>query len=75
VQVSSVPDRSASDFSGLTKRVGISRHIEVQDFTPVVTDDKKAVENTKRVQQLREAWAYVSVGTVKKSIAAMAPLT
>jgi hypothetical protein len=25
------------------KRMGISRHIEVQDLTPVVADDEKAV--------------------------------
>ena len=28
--------------------MGISRHIEVQDLTPVVADDEKAVQNTKR---------------------------
>jgi hypothetical protein len=27
--------------------IGISRHIEVQDLTPVVADDEKAIENTK----------------------------
>src|SRR5438128_9554027 len=27
--------------------MGISRHIEVQDLTPVVADDDKAVQNTK----------------------------
>src|SRR5256885_13298953 len=27
--------------------MGISRHIEVQDLTPVVADDEKAVQNTK----------------------------
>src|SRR5258708_15270976 len=30
------------------KCIGISRHIEVQDLTPVVADDEKAVQNTKR---------------------------
>lgn len=30
------------------KRLGISRHIEMQDLTPVVADDEKAVQNTKR---------------------------
>lgn len=30
------------------KRIGISRHIEVQDLTSVVADDEKAVQNTKR---------------------------
>jgi hypothetical protein len=30
------------------KSIGISRHIEVQDLTPVVADDEKAVQNTKR---------------------------
>src|SRR5215469_4087064 len=30
------------------KRMGISRHIAMQDLTPVVADDKKAVQNTKR---------------------------
>jgi hypothetical protein len=29
------------------KRMGISRHIEVQDLTPVVADDEKAVQNSK----------------------------
>jgi len=29
------------------KRIGISRHIEVQDLTPVVAGDEKAVQNTK----------------------------
>jgi hypothetical protein len=29
------------------KRIGISRHIEMQDLTPVVADDEKAVQNTK----------------------------
>ena len=28
--------------------MGISRHIEMQDLTPVVADDEKAVQNTKR---------------------------
>jgi hypothetical protein len=28
--------------------IGISCHIEVQDLTPVVANDKKAVQNTKR---------------------------
>jgi len=28
--------------------MGNSRHIEVQDLTPVVADDEKAVQNTKR---------------------------
>ncbi len=28
--------------------IGISRHIEVQDLTPVVTNDEKAIQNTKR---------------------------
>jgi len=36
-------------------------HIEMQDLTPVVADEEKAVQNTKR-----------EIGTVKKSIAAMA---
>jgi hypothetical protein len=27
-------------------RIGISRHIEMQDLTPVVADDEKAVQNT-----------------------------
>jgi hypothetical protein len=30
------------------KSMGISRDIEMQDLTPVVTDDEKAVQNTKR---------------------------
>ena len=30
------------------KRTGISRHIEVQDLTPVMADNEKAVQNTKR---------------------------
>jgi hypothetical protein len=30
------------------KSIGISRHIEVQDLTPVVAEDEKAVQNTKR---------------------------
>jgi hypothetical protein len=30
------------------KEHGISRHIEMQDLTPVVADDEKAVQNTKR---------------------------
>ena len=30
------------------KRIGISRHIEMQDLTPVVADDEKAIQNTKR---------------------------
>jgi hypothetical protein len=29
------------------KSIGISRHIEMQDLTPVVADDEKAVQNTK----------------------------
>jgi hypothetical protein len=29
------------------KRMGISRHIEMQDLTPVVADDEKATQNTK----------------------------
>jgi hypothetical protein len=28
--------------------MGISRHIEMQDLPPVVADDEKAVQNTKR---------------------------
>jgi hypothetical protein len=28
--------------------IGISRHIEVQDLAPVVADDEKAIQNTKR---------------------------
>jgi hypothetical protein len=28
--------------------MGISRHIEMQDLTPVVADDEKAVQHTKR---------------------------
>jgi len=28
--------------------MGISRHIEMQDLTPVVADNEKAVQNTKR---------------------------
>jgi len=28
--------------------MGISRHMEVQDLTPVVPDDEKTVQNTKR---------------------------
>ena len=28
--------------------MGISRHIAMQDLTPVVADDEKAVQNTKR---------------------------
>jgi hypothetical protein len=39
--------------------VGILGHIEVQDLTPVVADHEKGIPN-------------VSVGTVKKSIAAIA---
>jgi hypothetical protein len=31
--------------------MGISRHIEMQDLTPVVADYEKAVQNTKR-----ESW-------------------
>ena len=30
------------------KRMGISRHIAMQDLAPVVADDEKAVQNTKR---------------------------
>jgi hypothetical protein len=30
------------------KCIGISRHIEMQDLSPVVADDEKAVQNTKR---------------------------
>src|SRR4029077_19324974 len=30
------------------KCIGISRHIEMQDLRPVVADDEKAVQNTKR---------------------------
>ena len=30
------------------KSSGISRHIEVQDLSPVTADDEKAVQNTKR---------------------------
>ena len=30
------------------KSIRISRHIEVQDLTPVVADDEKTVQNTKR---------------------------
>ena len=30
------------------KCIGISRHIEVQDLTPLVADHKKAIQNTKR---------------------------
>ena len=30
------------------KSMGISRHIEVQDLTPVVADDEKAVQHTKK---------------------------
>ncbi len=30
------------------KSIGISRYIEVQDLTPVVTGDEEAVQNTKR---------------------------
>jgi hypothetical protein len=30
------------------KCTGISRHIEMQDLPPVVADDEKAVQNTKR---------------------------
>jgi hypothetical protein len=29
------------------KSIGISRHIEVQDLTPVVADNEKAIQNTK----------------------------
>jgi hypothetical protein len=39
----------------------IARHIEVQDLTPIVADNEKAVQNTEP-----ERWE------VKKSIAAMA---
>jgi hypothetical protein len=28
--------------------VGVLRHIEVQDLTPVVADHEKAIQNTKR---------------------------
>ena len=28
--------------------MGIARHVEMQDLTPVVADDEKAVQNTKR---------------------------
>jgi hypothetical protein len=28
--------------------MGISRHIEVQDLAPVVADDEKTIQNTKR---------------------------
>ena len=31
-----------------SKSIGISRHIEMQDLTPVMADDEKAVQNTKR---------------------------
>src|SRR5205814_8402214 len=37
----SFPTRRSSDL------IGISRHIEMQDLTPVVADDEKAVQNTK----------------------------
>jgi hypothetical protein len=30
------------------KCMGISRHIEMQDLPPVVADDEKAVQNSKR---------------------------
>ena len=30
------------------KCIGISRHIEMQDLSPVVADDEKAVQNTER---------------------------
>jgi hypothetical protein len=30
------------------KRIGMSRYIAVQDLTPVVTDNEKAVQNTER---------------------------
>jgi hypothetical protein len=30
------------------KRIGILRHIEVQNLTPVVADHEKAIQNTKR---------------------------
>jgi hypothetical protein len=30
------------------KSIGISRHIEMQGFTPVVADDEKVVQDTKR---------------------------
>jgi hypothetical protein len=39
---------SFSQLLDYPKRIGISRHIEVQDLTPVVADDKKGVQNTKR---------------------------
>jgi hypothetical protein len=28
--------------------MGISRHIELQDLTPIVVDNEKAVQNTER---------------------------
>jgi hypothetical protein len=34
--------------------MGISRHIEMQNLTPVVADDKKAIQNTKRERWDRE---------------------
>jgi hypothetical protein len=39
------------------KSIGISRHIEMQDLPPVVADDEKAVQNTKR-----ERWDGESTG-------------
>ena len=35
--------------------IGTSRHLEVQDLTPVVADDEKAIQNTKR--RMRELLA------------------
>ena len=32
----------------IQESIGIARHIEMQDLTPVVADDEKAVQNAKR---------------------------
>ena len=43
--------------------MGISRHIEMQDLPPVVADDEKAVQNTKR-----EYWDGSSVADLRKKL-------
>jgi len=41
------------------KSIGISRHMQVQDLAPVVGDDEKAVQNTKREPLGRRPWLLV----------------
>jgi hypothetical protein len=55
VRAISSPEESVRPFVGPRfsqllrhpESIGISRHIEVQDPTPVVTDDEEAIQNTK----------------------------